>query len=68
MPAKDEADLLQIPLTLPVLEIVRVGRSARDDQPIEVTVQVIPSDRVETVQVLHRDASAAWPWADQPGA
>ena len=67
MPAKDEADLLQIPLTLPVLEIVRVGRSARDDQPVEVTVQVIPSDRVETVQVLHRDASAAWPWAGQPG-
>ncbi len=68
MPAKEEANLLQIPLTLPVLEIVRVGRSAKDDQPIEVTVQVIPSDRVETFQVLHRDASAACLWADQPGA
>lgn len=68
MPVKNEANLLQIPLTLPVLEIVRVGRSAKDDLPIEVTVQVIPSDRVETIQVLHRDASAAWPWADQPGA
>lgn len=68
MPAKDEANLLQIPLTLPVLEIVRVGRSAKDGQPIEVTVQVIPSDRVETFQVLHRDESAAWPWPDQPGA
>jgi GntR family transcriptional regulator len=33
MPAKDEADLLQVPMTLPVLEIVRVGRSAIDDQP-----------------------------------
>jgi DNA-binding GntR family transcriptional regulator len=68
MPAKDEAGLLQIPVTLPVLEIVRVGRSARDDQPIEVTVHVIPSDRVETFQVLHRDESATWPWPDQPGA
>jgi len=68
MPAKDEAGLLQIPVTLPVLEIVRVGRSARDDQPIEVTVHVIPSDRVETFQVLHRDASAVWPWPDKPGA
>jgi DNA-binding GntR family transcriptional regulator len=66
MPAKDEAGLLQIPVTLPVLEIVRVGRSVRDGQPIEVTVHVIPSDRVETLQVLHRDESAAWPWPDQP--
>lgn len=68
MPAKDEANLLQIPLTLPVLEIVRVGRSAKDDKPIEVTVHVIPSDRVETIQVLHRDASAAWPGPGHPGA
>jgi DNA-binding GntR family transcriptional regulator len=67
MPAKDEADLLQIPMTLPVLEIVRVGRSAKDNQPIEVTMYVIPSDRVETFQVLHRDESAVWPWPDQPG-
>ena len=67
MPAKDEADLLQIPMSLPVLEIVRVGRSARDDKPIEVTMYVIPSDRVETFQVLERDESAGWPWPDQPG-
>ncbi len=53
-------------MTLPVLEIVRVGRSAKDDQPIEVTMYVIPSDRVETFQVLSRDESAAWPWPDQP--
>lgn len=51
---------------LPVLEIVRVGRSAKDEQPIEVTMYVIPSDRVETFQVLHRDESAAWPWPNQP--
>ena len=68
MPSKDEADLLQIPVTLPVLEIVRVGRSAKDEQPIEVTMYVIPSDRVETFQVLHRDESATWPWPGQPSA
>lgn len=67
MPAKDEADLLQIPVTLPVLEIVRIGRSAKDDQPIEVTMHVFPSDRVKTFQILHRDESAAWPCAGQPG-
>jgi DNA-binding GntR family transcriptional regulator len=67
MPIKEEADLLQIPMTLPVLEVVRVGQSAWDGLPIEVTMYVIPSDRVETVQVLERDESASWPWPDQPG-
>jgi DNA-binding GntR family transcriptional regulator len=68
MPDKGEADLLQIPVTLPVLEVVRVGRSAKDDLPIEVTMYVIPSDRVETVNVLRRDESAVWPWTDKPPA
>ena len=27
---------------------------------------VIPSDRVEQVVVLERDAGAAWPWPEQP--
>jgi DNA-binding GntR family transcriptional regulator len=67
MPAKDEAGLLQIPMTLPVLEIVRVGMSAKDDKPIEVTMYVIPSDRVEQVVVLDRDETAVWPWPTQPG-
>src|SRR6266536_603586 len=48
MPTQQEAAELQIPLVLPVLEIVRVGRSARDGKAIEVTTYVIPSDRVET--------------------
>jgi GntR family transcriptional regulator len=68
MPVKDEALLLQIPVSLPVLEIVRVGRSAKDGQPIEVTVYVIPSDRVETAHILQRDESSAWPWPDDPEA
>jgi DNA-binding GntR family transcriptional regulator len=67
MPTKEEADLLQIPVTIPVLEIVRVGTSAKDDQPVEVTMYVIPSDRVEQVVMLERDETAAWPWPDQPG-
>jgi DNA-binding GntR family transcriptional regulator len=68
MPTKAEADLLQIPVTLPVLEIVRVGTSAKDGRPIEVTMYVIPSDRVEQVVVLERDESARWPWPeDEPG-
>jgi DNA-binding GntR family transcriptional regulator len=64
LPAKGEAVELQIPMTMPVLEIVRVGRSASDGEPVEVTEYVIPSDRVETVHELHRDESAAWPWPD----
>lgn len=62
LPAKAEAAELQIPMTMPVLEVVRVGRSARDNEPVEVTEYVIPSDRVETVHELHRVKSAAWPW------
>ncbi|RJL20199.1 GntR family transcriptional regulator [Bailinhaonella thermotolerans] len=64
MPSKEEASLLEIPTSLPVLEIVRVGRSGRDGQPIEVTEYVVASDRVETVHVLHRDESAEAPWPD----
>jgi DNA-binding GntR family transcriptional regulator len=62
MPAKEEAALLQIPPVLPVVEIVRVGRSGADGQPVEVTEYVIPSDRVEIIHPLHRDESAAGPW------
>jgi DNA-binding GntR family transcriptional regulator len=64
MPTKDEARLLEIPTSLPVLEIVRVGNSGRDNKPIEVTEYIVASDRVETVHVLHRDESAQDPWPD----
>ncbi|GIH22515.1 transcriptional regulator [Acrocarpospora phusangensis] len=64
MPTKDEAGYLEIPTTLPVLEIVRVGTSGGDGKPIEVTEYVVASDRVETVHVLHRDDSAKEPWPD----
>jgi DNA-binding GntR family transcriptional regulator len=64
MPAKDEAGLLQIPTTLPVMEIVRVGYSGVDQQPVEVTEQIIPGDRVEVFGLLRRDDSALAPWPD----
>ncbi|MEQ4302215.1 GntR family transcriptional regulator [Plantactinospora sp. B6F1] len=66
MPSKDEATLLEIPTNLPVLEIVRVGRSGTDNQPVEVTEYVVASDRVETVHVLHRDENARDPWPTDP--
>jgi GntR family transcriptional regulator len=64
MPTKDEAALLEIPTNLPVLEIVRVGTSGTDGDPVEVTEYVVASDRVETFHVLHREGSAADPWPD----
>jgi DNA-binding GntR family transcriptional regulator len=67
LPTTDEAAELQIPLSVPVLEIARVGRSGATGKPVEVTVYVIPSDRVETVQVLERDESAQEPWPQESG-
>ncbi|MEO5876061.1 MAG: GntR family transcriptional regulator, partial [Streptosporangiaceae bacterium] len=49
MPVKEEADLLQIPTRIPVLEILRIGYSARTERPVEVTVIRIPGDRVEII-------------------
>jgi DNA-binding GntR family transcriptional regulator len=66
LPAKEEAAELQIPLSVPVLEIVRVGRSGKTSKPVEVTAYIIPSDRDETVQVLEREESAREPWPDEP--
>jgi GntR family transcriptional regulator len=65
LPTVDEAAELQIPLSVPVLEIVRVGRSGKTSKPVEVTAYIIPSDRVETIQVLERDESAQDPWPDE---
>ncbi|SDT37945.1 GntR family transcriptional regulator [Actinoplanes derwentensis] len=64
MPTKDEAALLEIPTSLPVLEIIRVGTSGADDKPVEVTEYVVASDRVETFHVLHREGDANDPWPD----
>jgi len=62
MPTPEEARLLAMPRTgMPVLELTRTGTSARTDQPIEVTVVLIPADRGEITTALQRDDSAAWP-------
>lgn len=60
-PSAEEARLLGIPRSVPVLEVARVGTSASTRSPIETTVCVIPSDRVELVSDLRRDKSARWP-------
>ncbi len=65
MPSKEEAKHLQIPASLPVLEIVRQGTSGGDQKPVEVTEYIIASDRVETVMVLERDNGAAEPWPNE---
>lgn len=64
MPSKEEAALLQIPTSLPVLEIVREGLSGQDGHPVEVTEYVIASDRVETEHMLERAPDAQTPWPD----
>lgn len=61
MPSQEEARLLEIAQALPVFEIAMTGYSGRTDQPIEVTVKVIPSDRVELCTDLVRGESAEWP-------
>jgi GntR family transcriptional regulator len=63
MPSAEEAKLLEISAALPVFEITMTGYSARNDQPLEVTIKVIPGDRVEMVADLVRGESAGWPVA-----
>ena len=61
MPSSEEARLLGISTAMPVFQIAMVGKSARTENPVEVTVKVIPGDRMEMVLDLQRAESAAWP-------
>lgn len=61
MPSDEEARLLEIATSMPVMEMTLVGRSGRTEDALEVTIRVIPGDRVELVSELVRDASASWP-------
>ncbi|MGW7711603.1 GntR family transcriptional regulator [Streptomyces sp. NPDC054771] len=61
MPSREEAHLLEISQEMPVLEAVILGESAKTGGVVEVTVRVIPGDRVELVSKLCRAESAAWP-------
>jgi GntR family transcriptional regulator len=67
LPDHSEARALKIAPSFPVLELTRVGTSARTGQAVEVTVSVIPGDRVEIVTDLVRDESASWPVTPAPG-
>jgi GntR family transcriptional regulator len=61
MPLPAEADLLQIAARAVVVEFARIGTSAKTQAPIEVTICVIPAERVEIITPLERDHSARWP-------
>lgn len=61
MPTAEEARQVQMPAAMPAMELARVGVSARTERPIEVTLCVIPADRVEVVSELRRARSAQWP-------
>ncbi|MDF4254715.1 GntR family transcriptional regulator [Streptomyces sp. WMMB303] len=60
-PTSEEARLLDISPETTVLELTLVGTSHSLGRPVDVTVRVIPADRVELVTELHRDESAQWP-------
>ncbi|RPK69899.1 Mannosyl-D-glycerate transport/metabolism system repressor MngR [Streptomyces sp. ADI97-07] len=61
MPDREEARLLEIAQSIPVLETTIVGTSALTVKPVEVTIRVIPGDRVELAGKLQRGESARWP-------
>jgi GntR family transcriptional regulator len=61
MPGREEARLLGISRHMPVMEILRVGRSARTGKVVEATLYTIPCDRIEIQAELQRGPSAEWP-------
>ncbi|MFE5541254.1 GntR family transcriptional regulator [Streptomyces sp. NPDC056519] len=63
MPSREEAGLLGISPLMPVMRILRVGRSAQDGLPAECSAHVIPADQVELRSALVRGPSARWPVA-----
>lgn len=60
-PSREEAGLLDISDESCVLELLLLGISPTIGRPVEVTIRVIPADRVELVTPLHRDDTARWP-------
>jgi GntR family transcriptional regulator len=65
MPLPGEADLLQVAARAVVIEIARVGTSAKTQAPIEVTICVIPAERVEIITSLERGHTAQWSFSQQ---
>ncbi|WP_309050038.1 GntR family transcriptional regulator [Streptomyces sp.] len=60
-PHTDEAQLLEIPKALWVMEMIYVAVSASTNQPVAATVRVAPADRVELVDTMRRTPAARWP-------
>jgi GntR family transcriptional regulator len=67
VPTAEEADLLQIATRAVVLELARIGTSARTGEPVEVTICIIPAERAEIVTPLERDSTAIWPQSAPAG-
>jgi GntR family transcriptional regulator len=67
MPTKEEAGLLDMPMRIPVNEVIRVAVSAATSRPVEVSVIVMPSDRVRHVVHLKRDETARYEVLSRPG-
>ncbi|MGW6412347.1 GntR family transcriptional regulator [Streptomyces vinaceus] len=61
LPSREEAALLDISTESPVLELMWAGTSDNSGRVVEVTVRVIPADRVELVAELTRHDTARWP-------
>lgn len=57
----EEASLLDISPESVVLELYLIGKSPTLGRAVDVTVRVIPADRVELVTELQRDETARWP-------
>lgn len=66
-PSKEEAALLRIPTSMWVMEVCRVATSGATGEPVDVTVMIIPADRVEIVMELERDPSAIYQRLSEPG-
>lgn len=67
LPSDEEAALLKIPTRMPVQEVSRIATSAAAGRPVEITVMVIPGDRVEFISEIERDASAVYEVLSPPG-
>jgi GntR family transcriptional regulator len=56
-----EAQLLEIPQALWVLEMTYIAVSAQTGNPVLVAVRVVPADRIELSDTLRRTTAARWP-------
>ncbi|MDW8803670.1 GntR family transcriptional regulator [Streptomyces scabiei] len=60
-PDTDEAQLLEIPPALWVVEMAYVAVSGQTGRPVAVSVRVVPADRVELADTMRRTAAARQP-------